>query len=178
MQFVIDQLGLLGLNAREIRTFTTLATFGQMKVTIIARRANLPRTTVDAIVRRLEAQGVTESILVNRHTEWRVDLERVGVLLNLLKQKMSVNEQNPKEKIDHDEFFVKKIFGDEHNELKNTTAAHYVCAVYLTPKGILLSDLSGKGGVHIGHKPLRLKLSEVLPSILWHKGKEIEENSA
>lgn len=176
MQFVVDQLSLLGLNAREIRTFTTIATFGQMKVTVIARRANLSRTTVDAIVRRLERQGIVEPVSVSKHTEWRTDLERVGILLNLLKHKITTNEQKPAEITDFDEFFVKKILGQEHESVKSNSAARYICEVHLTPQGILLSDLSGKGGVHIGHKPLRLKLSEALPSILWHKGRNVEES--
>jgi DNA-binding Lrp family transcriptional regulator len=178
MQFVIDQLGLLGLNAREIRTFTTLATFGQMKVTIIARRANLPRTTVDAIVRRLEGQGVIESVLVKRHVEWRVDLEKVGILLNILRGKIATSEHETNNLLDSDEFFVRKVFGGEHDALTENAAARYVCAVHLTPQGILLSDVSGKQGIHIAHMPLRLKVSESLPSILWHKEKKIEENEA
>lgn len=178
MQFVIDQLGLLGLNAREIRTFTTLATFGQMKVTVIARRANLPRTTVDAIVRRLEEQGVIESTFVKKHTEWRVDLEKVGILLNILRSKMATSEHETNNFIDSDEFFVRKVFGEEHNALKENAAARYVCYVHLTPQGILLSDVSGKQGIHIAHMPMRLKVSESLPSILWHKKKDVEENEA
>lgn len=177
MQFIVDQLTLLGLNAREIRTFTTIATFGQMKTTMVARRANLSRTTVDAIVRRLEKQGIVESVVVTKHTEWRVDLERVSMLLNLLEIKITSNgEKNPEAKLDFDEFFVKKINGDKHTELRDSAAAQHICSVHLTPRGILLSDLSGKQGVYIEHVPLRLKLGETLPSVLWSEKKRIDEN--
>lgn len=77
MQFVIDQLKLLGLNEREIKIFTTLVAFGQMGMSNIARKANLPRTTVDAAVKRLVEQGLIEVFHVKRHKEYAVDLTKV-----------------------------------------------------------------------------------------------------
>ena len=87
--FVVDQLSLLGLNQREIKVFTLLATFGPLTVTKTAGRTGLPRTTVDAIVRRLEVSGLTSRIQVGKHWEWRVNLEEVTKKLSLLTTKLS-----------------------------------------------------------------------------------------
>lgn len=58
MNFVVDQFKFLGLNDREVRVFTAISAFGRMNMTKIASRSQLPRTTVDAIVRRLIKQGL------------------------------------------------------------------------------------------------------------------------
>jgi predicted DNA-binding transcriptional regulator len=94
MNFVIDQLTLLGLNGREVRVFTTLTTFGRMNMTLLAARAGLPRTTVDAVVRRLIRQGLIFSTPVNKHTEYYVELETVTQTLDSLSEKMQPTKKS------------------------------------------------------------------------------------
>ncbi len=113
MGFVIDQLTLLGLNGREVRVFTALATFGQMNMTMLAARAGLPRTTVDAIVRRLLTQGLLVSKKVIGHTEYYVELSDVSHKLDSLIKKIS-----PTAVQKNDEIIVNKQSVD-FNNLKN-----------------------------------------------------------
>ncbi len=91
MEFVIDQLRLLGLNAREIKVFITLSTCGQCTMTRLAHRAGLPHTTVDAVVKRLHQQGLISRTLVGRHFEWSVDPEEVRERMRLLHGKFKTD---------------------------------------------------------------------------------------
>lgn len=88
MDFVVDQFKFLGLNNREIRVFTAIGTFGKMNMTKIASRAQLPRTTVDAIVRRLFKQGLLSKEKVDGHFEYFVQPSEVADKLDLLEQKL------------------------------------------------------------------------------------------
>lgn len=88
MTFVVDQLSLLGLNENEVRVFTALATFGQMNITTIAGRSGLPRTTVDAIVRRLVDQGVVSREKVVKHWEYAVGTSELAEKLDALEKKL------------------------------------------------------------------------------------------
>ncbi len=90
MVFVINQFKFLGLNDKEVRVFTTLATFGRMKMTKVASRSNLSRTTVDAIVRRLVEQGLVEQERVGGHQEYSVNLSRVADDLGVLEKRLRV----------------------------------------------------------------------------------------
>lgn len=94
MAFVIEQLSLLGLNSREVRVFTTLSTLGRMNMTVLAKRAGLPRTTVDAIVRRLVKQGLIVQAQVGKRYEYLVALRDVSRQLDVLEHKLRPDESN------------------------------------------------------------------------------------
>ena len=88
MNFVVDQFKFLGLNDREIRVFTAIGTFGKMNMTKIASRSQVPRTTVDAIVRRLLKQGLISKDKVDGHFEYFVQPTLVADKLDLLEQRL------------------------------------------------------------------------------------------
>jgi len=88
MNFLVDQLRLLGLNDKETRVFTALATFGRMNMTKLAARSGLARTTVDAIVRRLCTQGLFVREKVRGHYEYRVVLPELVGRLDVLRTKL------------------------------------------------------------------------------------------
>ncbi len=122
MDFVIDKLQFLGLNEREVKVFTALATFGRMNMTKAATRANVPRTTVDAVMRRLVKQGLVFKERVNGHYEYFVNTDEVANTLDWIERRfradqdqdgtVSVKEsQEYEEKRKYDENIVSK--GDE-----------------------------------------------------------------
>jgi predicted transcriptional regulator len=86
VSFLIDKLNFLGLNEREIKVFTTLSTFGRMKMTKIASRSGLPRTTVDAVIRRLITQGLVFQETIGKHFEYSVGAEAIADTLNLIEK--------------------------------------------------------------------------------------------
>lgn len=88
MAFVTEQLALLGLNEREVRVFTALATFGRMNMSKIAGRAGLPRTTVDYIVRGMVDQGLVTREMVGGRQEYAVVLTDVADRLDTLEQRL------------------------------------------------------------------------------------------
>ena len=88
MDFLVEKLRFLGLNDREVKVFTTLSTFGRMKMTKIASRSGLPRTTVDAIVRRLLEQGLVLQERIGNHFEYSVDLHKVADTLDWIEQRL------------------------------------------------------------------------------------------
>lgn len=88
MDFLTDQLQLFGLNDREVRVFTALATFGRMNMTAIASRSGLPRTTVDYIVRSLLKQKLVLREKVGGHYEYVVPLVDVAANLDSLEKKL------------------------------------------------------------------------------------------
>jgi DNA-binding MarR family transcriptional regulator len=77
MEFVINQLKLLDLNDREIKVFVSLITFGQMNMSDLSRKANLSRSTVQAVVGRLSEQGIVEARQVRKHKEYLVNTRQV-----------------------------------------------------------------------------------------------------
>lgn len=87
MSFLIDRLQFLGLNEREIRVFTSLATFGRMNMTKLASRSSLPRTTVDAIVRRLQKQGLVSQERVRGHYEYFVNADDIANSLDWMEKR-------------------------------------------------------------------------------------------
>jgi len=91
MDFVMDQLQLLGLNEREVRVFAALSTFGQQNMTSLAARAKVPRTTADAIVHRLIDQGLVCKNKVQRHYEYTVSLSDVHAKLERLQKRLSLS---------------------------------------------------------------------------------------
>lgn len=102
MNFVVDQLAFLGLNEREVRVFTTLCTFGRSNMTTLAARAGLPRTTVDAIVRRMVRQGIVHQIRVKGHVEYEVIVDEISDSLDSLKRKLGARNvaDEPAQQID------------------------------------------------------------------------------
>jgi sugar-specific transcriptional regulator TrmB len=88
--FVTEQLRILGLREREARVFTTLATFGRMKVSKITKRSGLSRTTVVDIVRRLSEQGMIKKMQVGKHDEYEVGLDEVADRLDSLERKLRI----------------------------------------------------------------------------------------
>lgn len=91
MTFLIEKLKFLGLNDREVRVFTALATFGQMNMTDTAARSGLPRTTVDAIVRRLLEQGLVMSVEVGAHPEYFVSADELADTLDWIEKRFRPN---------------------------------------------------------------------------------------
>jgi predicted DNA-binding transcriptional regulator len=91
MTFLIEKLKFLGLNDREVRVFTALATFGQMNMTDTASRSGLPRTTVDAIVRRLMNQGLVMDVQVGGHSEYFVSAEELADTLDWIEKRFRPN---------------------------------------------------------------------------------------
>jgi len=89
----MDKLSFLGLNEREIRVFTALSTFGRMKMTKIAARAGVPRTTVDAIVRRLIEQGLVKKEKVRNHFEYAVVLNEVADTLDWIEKRLRTKRE-------------------------------------------------------------------------------------
>lgn len=88
MDFLFDRLKFLGLNGREIRVFTVLSTFGRMNMTKTASRAGLPRTTVDAIIRRLIEQGLIVQERIDNHFEYSVQLDAVANTLEWIEDRL------------------------------------------------------------------------------------------
>jgi DNA-binding Lrp family transcriptional regulator len=88
MEFLVDQFKFLGLNDREIKVFTTLATFGRMNMTKISSRSGLSRTTVDAIVRRLVVQGLVTQERVGGHQEYSVKLKELAERLDWIEKRL------------------------------------------------------------------------------------------
>ncbi len=91
MSFLIEKLKFLGLNDREIRVFTAFATFGKMHMSKAASRAGLPRTTVDAIVRRLLEQGLVSKERVGGHYEYFVNSDDVADTLDWIEKRFRPN---------------------------------------------------------------------------------------
>jgi predicted transcriptional regulator len=60
MDFLTDSLALLGLRKKEIRVFMALYTHGELSMSRIARKSNLPRSTAVSIVERLLSQGIIQ----------------------------------------------------------------------------------------------------------------------
>jgi len=71
MQKFVENLATLGLRKREIKVLTTLHVFGRLNVTKLAERSKLPRTTVDAILRRLQEKGYVRRVAIGGHAEWK-----------------------------------------------------------------------------------------------------------
>jgi predicted transcriptional regulator len=110
MDFVVDQLAFLGLNEREVRVFTTLCTFGRSNMTTLAARSGLPRTTVDAIVRRMVKQGIVHQVLVKGHHEYEVVLDELTRQLGTLQQKLSTKQASKNNTLEiNDEKNVVKV---------------------------------------------------------------------
>ncbi len=93
MDFIVDKFKLLGLNPREIKVFTALATFGRMNMTKIASRSQLPRTTVDAIVRRLVKQGLVTEEKVRGHLEYVMNPEDVANKLDWVEKRLRPKDE-------------------------------------------------------------------------------------
>lgn len=91
MEFLVNQFKFLGLNDKEVRVFTALSTFGRMNMTKLSSRARLSRTTVDAIVRRLVAQGLVTQERVLGHYEYAVKLDEVADKLGWIEQRLRPN---------------------------------------------------------------------------------------
>ena len=107
MDFITDKLSFLGLSEREIRVFSALSTFGRMKMTKIASRAGLPRTTVDAIVRRLIEQGLVKQERILKHFEYSVELNDVANTLDWLESRLRTdNTKNSESEKINDENIV------------------------------------------------------------------------
>ncbi len=102
MQFLTDQLTLLGLKKGEVRVFTVLATFGRMNMTTLARRSGLPRTTVDYMVRGMVERGLVVRDQIGGHGEYSVPLAKVASELDRLERKLVVYPLDKKndEKVD------------------------------------------------------------------------------
>ncbi len=130
MDFVVDQLKFLGLNDREVQVFTAISTFGRMKMTKIASRASLPRTTVDAVVHRLLKQGLISKEKVQGHYEYSVILDEVADKLDWIEKRLrpsSNQDQEDKKKIEkrnieNDEKNV--IIGNVRNDIFNSMHVH------------------------------------------------------
>lgn len=88
MTFLVDQLRFLGLSDKEVRVFTALSTFGRMNVSKTAKRAGLPRTTVDYILKGLSEQGVVLQERVGGHFEYSVQLEKVADTLDSIERRL------------------------------------------------------------------------------------------
>lgn len=88
MTFLVDQLRFLGLSDREVRVFTALSTFGRMNVSKVAKRAGLPRTTVDYILKGLTEQGIVLKERVGGHFEYSVQLEKVADTLDSIEKRL------------------------------------------------------------------------------------------
>jgi len=88
MAFLVDQLRFLGLSDKEVRVFTALSTFGQMNVSKTAKRAGLPRTTVDYILKGLAEQGLIARERVGGHYEYVVKSEEVANKLDWIEQRL------------------------------------------------------------------------------------------
>jgi predicted transcriptional regulator len=91
MEFVVDQLRVLGLSDKEVRVFTALSTFGRMNITDTAKKSGLPRTTVDAMMRRLVEQGLVSRERVGGHYEYVVKLDEVAEKLDWVKRCLQGN---------------------------------------------------------------------------------------
>ncbi len=71
MKAFIQNLELIGMKPREIRVLTTLHIFGALSVTKLAGRAKLPRTTTEAILRRLNERGYVRRVLHGKRHLWK-----------------------------------------------------------------------------------------------------------
>lgn len=116
MDFIVDKFKLLGLNEREIRVFTALGTFGRMNMTKIASRSGLPRTTVDAIVRRLLKQGLISKEKVRGHVEYIMSPDDVADKLDWVEQRLRPKKELEENDVKEGSF--DEIFTDEKNVIK------------------------------------------------------------
>lgn len=71
MDEFIKNLELVGLRKREIKVLTTLYVFGALSVTKLAARAKLPRTTAEAILRRLNTWGYVRRVPSGKRHLWK-----------------------------------------------------------------------------------------------------------
>lgn len=71
MDEFIKNLELIGLRKREIKVLTTLHVFGELSVTKLAGRAKLPRTTTEAILRRLNERGYVRRVPSGKRHLWK-----------------------------------------------------------------------------------------------------------
>lgn len=71
MEDYLENLKLIGLKPREIKVMTTLHIFGQLSVTQLGGRAKLPRTTVDAVLRRLHERGLVRRVPKGKRHVWK-----------------------------------------------------------------------------------------------------------
>jgi len=125
VDFVVDRLQFLGLNDREVRVFTALATFGRMNMTKVANRSSLPRTTVDAIIRRLVKQGLVSKEKVRGHYEYFVNTDEVANTLDWIEKRFRTDtnvdgEVDVRERMEHEENKVyneKKILKQDEGYL-------------------------------------------------------------
>jgi len=106
MDFLVDKLRFLGLNEREVKVFTTISAFGRMKMTKIAARSGLPRTTVDAVVRRLVGQGLIHQEEVGKHFEYTVELNRVADTLDWLENRLRPRKGIEKDAINDENIVI------------------------------------------------------------------------
>lgn len=84
MDIFLKNLESLGLNQREITVYTTLTVFGKLSITKLAGRSRLPRTTVDAIVRRLAERGFVKKVRVGKRFLWEAqDLTKLKSKTNV-----------------------------------------------------------------------------------------------
>ena len=114
----MDKMQFLGLNEREVKVFTALSTFGRMNMTKIASRADLPRTTVDAIVRRLYKQGLVSKEKVRGHFEYFVNTEKVADTLDWIEKRFRTSECS-----EHKSENIEEVYSDdEKNVIKNVGA--------------------------------------------------------
>lgn len=156
MNFVIEQLSLLGLNGKEVRVFTTLSTFGRMNMTLLAQRAGLSRTTVDAIVRRLLKQGLIMQEKVAGHFEYKVELLEVSKQLQSLNRKLTVPNSTDE-----------KIVTNAHNAVGETY--YSIPSAFEYYKGERVRILMGQGDY--GDKRATRRLSGYIGHVVRHRSK-------
>lgn len=65
-----DSFEVLGLSKRESAVYFSLCIFGPLSITKIGQRSALPRTTVDAIVRRLSKRSLIEAHTFGKRQRW------------------------------------------------------------------------------------------------------------
>jgi hypothetical protein len=136
MDFLVDKLRFLGLNEREVKVFTTISAFGRMKMTKIAARSGLPRTTVDAI---------------EKHYEYSVELNRVADTLDWLENRLRPRNTLEKEidTVNDEKIVINKDTYSIESSFKERSGDRTRILIARTPDG--LDDAHRRINEYVGH---------------------------
>jgi hypothetical protein len=83
----------LDMTSQEAHVFKALQQIKRENVSVIARRAHLPRTTAGFLLRKLRDRGLVESLRVRNHQEWQLcsQVEIADRLKSVMQSLLSVS---------------------------------------------------------------------------------------
>ena len=60
----------LGLSAKEVMVYTTLLKLNRSTVSNIAKKSEMPRTTIYPLLEKLMQKGIVHIVHIGNHDEW------------------------------------------------------------------------------------------------------------